>query len=82
MIDYFQHRITFVTLEGDSFHFVRGRGYGLTPLSTCIRRLRELYFLFSVCLVNEGSVVSVVLPPVVCEFLDVIAKDLMELPPH
>ena len=39
-------------------------------------------FLFSAFLVDEGSVVSMALPLVAYDFLDVFSKDLMELPPH
>ena len=58
------------------------RGCSFVPSSTDVRRQGELNFLFSVCLVDEGSVVSVALPLVVCEFSDVFLKDLTELPPH
>ena len=33
-------------------------------------------------MIDEGSVVYVVLPPFVCEFSDVFPEDLTELPPH
>ena len=45
-------------------------------------RQGELNFLFSTCLDEEGSGVSVALPPIVCDFLDVFLKDLTKLPPH
>ena len=61
----FQHRITFCTPKGDRFHFVEDRGCSVTPSSTDACRQGELNFLFSACLIDEGSVVSVVLPPVV-----------------
>ena len=61
---------------------MRDRGYNFNPSTTGIRRLGELNFLFSACLVDEGSVVRVILPPVVFEFLDVFSEDLTELPPH
>ena len=43
-----------------------------------MRRHGGLNFLILAYLVNEGSVVNVTLPPVVCDFLE----DLTELPPH
>ena len=39
-------------------------------------------FLFLACLIDEGSVVNVVLIPIICEFLDVFLEDLSEFPPH
>ena len=74
--------LPFCISEGDRFHFVGDRGCGFAPLSTNVRRQGGLNFLFSACLFDEGSVVSVVLPPVVCEFSDVFLEDLTELPPH
>ena len=58
------------------------RSCGFTPSSTNVRRQGELNFLFSTYLIDEGSVVNMVLPSVICEFLDVFLEDLMELPPH
>ena len=81
-IDYFQHRVTFCTPEGDRFYFMRDRGCSITPSSTDVHRQGEFNFLFAACLIDESNVVSVVLPPVVCEFLDVFSEDLIELPPH
>ena len=56
MIDYFQHRVTFCTLEGDCFHFVRDWSYSVTPSSTDAHRQGEFNFLFLACLIDEGSV--------------------------
>ena len=81
-IDCVRHRVTFCTPEGDHFHFMGDRGCSFVLLSIDVHRQGELNFLFSVCLVNEGNIVSVALSPVVCDFLDVFLKDLMELPPH
>ena len=77
-----RHKVTFCTPEGDRFHFVGDRGRGFKPSPTDIQRLGELNFLFSACLIDEGSEVSIILPPVVCEFSDVFPEDLKELPPH
>ncbi|XP_057502676.1 uncharacterized protein LOC130786380 [Actinidia eriantha] len=82
MIDCVRHRVTFCTLEGDRFHFVGDRDYSFVPSSNDVRKQRELNFLFSACLIDEGSVVSVVLPSVVCDFLNIFPEDLTELPPH
>ena len=57
-IDYVWHRVTFCTPEGDRFHFVEDQGCSFVPSSTNMRRQEELNFLSSVCLVDEGSVVS------------------------
>ncbi|XP_057493165.1 uncharacterized protein LOC130778658 [Actinidia eriantha] len=81
-IDCVRHRVTFCTPEEDRFHFVGERGCGFVPSSTDVHRQGELNFLFSVCMVDEGSVVSMALPQVVCEFPDVFPEDLTELPPH
>ena len=70
-IDNIQHRVTFCTPKGDRFHFVGDRGCGLVPLSTDVHRQEELNFLLSACLIDEGSVVSVVLLPVVYGYSDV-----------
>ncbi|GFZ15860.1 hypothetical protein Acr_25g0002690 [Actinidia rufa] len=82
MIDYVRHRVTFCTPEGDRFHFVGDQGCGFVPSPTDVRRQGELNFLFSMCLVDEGSVVSVALPPVVYEFSDIFPEDLKKLPPY
>ena len=58
------------------------RGCDFVPSSSNVRRQRELNFLFSAYLVDEGSVVSMVLPLNVCKFSYVFPKDLKELPPH
>ena len=42
----------------------------------------ELNFLFSAYLVDEGGVVTMALPSVVCDFSDVFPKNLMELSLH
>ena len=56
------------------------RGGGFVPSSNDVHsRQGELNFLCSACLVDEGSVV---LPLVICDFLDVFLKDLIELPRH
>ena len=81
-IDCFQHQVTFCIPEGDRFHFVGDQDCSVTPSSTDERRQGELNFLFSACLIDEGSVSSVVLPPVICEFLDVFLENLKVLPPH
>ena len=80
-IDCVRHRVTFCTPEGGHFYFVGDRGCGFVPSSTNVRRQGELNFLFSMCLVNKGSVV-VALPPVICKFPNVFPKHLTELPPH
>ena len=77
-IDCIRHRVTFCTPKGDHFYFVRDQGRSFGPLSIDVRRQGELNFLFSACLVNEGIVVSMALPPVIYNF----PKDLTELPPH
>ncbi|XP_057493150.1 uncharacterized protein LOC130778637 [Actinidia eriantha] len=81
-IDCVRHRVAFCTPEGDHFYFVGDRGASFVPSSIDIRRQGELNFLFSVSLVDEDDEVSVVLPPVVCDFPDVFPEDLTELPPH
>ena len=58
------------------------RGGNFVPSSTDVRRQGELNFLFSTCLVDEGSVISVALPLVFCDFSNVFSEDLIELPPH
>ncbi|GFS30291.1 hypothetical protein Acr_00g0011220 [Actinidia rufa] len=80
-IDCVRHRVTFRTLEEDHFHFVGDRGGGFIPSSTNGCRQDELIFLLA-CLGDESSVVSMVLPSVVCEFSNIFPKDLTELPPH
>ena len=77
-IDCVRHQVIFSMPKGDRFHFVGDRGCSFVVSSTNVRRQGKLNFLFLVCLVDEGSVVSVALPPVVCDF----SKDLMELPLH
>ena len=57
-------------------------GSSFGRLSIDVRRQGELNFLFSTCLVKEGSVGCVVLPAIVCESSDVFPEDLTELPPH
>ncbi|XP_057479179.1 uncharacterized protein LOC130766528 [Actinidia eriantha] len=47
-----------------------------------INLARGIEFSFSVSLVDEDDEVSVVLPPVVCDFPDVFPEDLTELPLH
>ncbi|XP_057485864.1 uncharacterized protein LOC130772142 [Actinidia eriantha] len=81
-IDCVRHRVAFCTPEGDHFYFVGDRGASFVPSSIDIRRQGELNFLFLVSLVDEDDEVSVVLPPVVCDFPDVFPEDLTELPPH
>ncbi|XP_057471108.1 uncharacterized protein LOC130759921 [Actinidia eriantha] len=81
-IDCVWHRVIFCTPEGDHFHFVGDRDYSFNPSPTGIWRLEELNFLFLPYLVDEGSVINVVLPLVVCDFPDVFSEDLTELPPH
>ena len=54
------------------------RGGGFVPSSTDVRRRGELNFFFSACLVDEGSVVSVALPPIVYDSSDVFLEDLTE----
>ena len=80
MIDYVRHRVTFYTLKGDRFHFIKDRGCGFVQLSIDVRRQGELNFLLSAWLIDEGSVVSVALPLVVCGCSDIFLKDLTELP--
>ncbi|GFS41509.1 hypothetical protein Acr_00g0074760 [Actinidia rufa] len=79
-IDCVRHRVTFCMPKGDHFYFVGDRDCSFVPSSTDVRRQGVLNFLFSVCLIDEGSVVSVALPLVVCEFLNVFSEDLTELP--
>ncbi|GFS38040.1 hypothetical protein Acr_00g0055310 [Actinidia rufa] len=81
-IDCVRHQVTFCTPEGDRFHFMGDRGCGSVPLSIDVSRQRELNFFFSACLVDEGSIVSIALPPIVCEFSDVFPEGLTKLPPH
>ena len=47
-----------------------------------MRRQDELNCLFSFYLIDEGSVISVNLPPVICKFPNVFLEDLTELPQH
>ena len=61
---------------------MRDRGCSFIPSSTDVRRQGELNFLFLTCLIDEGSVVSMVLPPVICKLPDVFPEDLTKLPPH
>ena len=63
-IDYFKYRVTFCTSEGDHFHFEGDWGCRFNPSHIDIRRLRELNFLFSACLVDVGGVVNLVLPSI------------------
>ena len=44
------------------------------PSPTNVRRQGQLNFLFSTCFIDEGSVASVLLPPVVYEFLNVFSE--------
>ena len=81
-IDCVRHRVTFCMPGGDRFHFVGDWGCSFVPSSTSVCRQGELSFLFSVCLVDEGSVVSVALPPVICKISNIFLEDLIELPPH
>ncbi|GFY85491.1 hypothetical protein Acr_04g0002290 [Actinidia rufa] len=65
----------------------QGRVYAITsaagPLGTIGQYEQQLdTSVVQACLVDEGSVVSVALPQVVCKFLDVFPEDLIELPPH
>ena len=77
-----RHRVTFCMPERDCFHFVGDRDNSFGQLSTDVCRKGELNFLFSACLVEEGSMGSVVLLMVVCKFLDIFPEDLTKLPPH
>ena len=70
-IDSVRHQVTLCTPKRDRFHFVRGQGCGFVPLSAGVCRQVELNFLLSACLIDEDSVVSVVLPPVVCRYFDI-----------
>ena len=70
----------FFTPKGDRFYFVGDQG--CVPIVYRCAYTMQIEFSFSACLIDEGSVVSVVLPIVVCGCSDIFLEDLIELPPY
>ncbi|XP_028117055.1 uncharacterized protein LOC114314768 [Camellia sinensis] len=81
-IDCYREWVTVCTANGDCFTFLEDRCDKSLPSSCYPRSRGQFNFLLATLWEDGNNVVRNEFPRVVCEYPDIFAEDLTELPPH